>query len=388
MGPRDGATMGPARGPARGDARRAPRRLRAAGRLVFSEEGPAALCGASPQSFRLAYCRVLSRAVTVDGKGCIGLVPFYDFLNHGRLGSEASVELLTYGQAVRRAGGDVGAEGSFLDLDDALLVATADGETGAELLTGCADAGADEERRRVKLRSSTGSACLRPNFIVDLPSRRRRADARREKPAIPPVPTKRGRNAIGACSGYCAAPRRASRGRAIFFSSSGRGRFSTASPPARPSSGASACAAASRRVALRSFVSPATASGGGGGGASAASGPPSERARPRRRRRRGGRGASRTRRHAAPTPPRPRARSPSTARPATCKSSNNCESWGPARRATRRRARACARLRPPRVVHVVHPSWSTATARCASKRGRRCSAESDPARPLPRKPAA
>ena len=127
----------------------------------FSEEGPAALCGASPQSFRLAYCRVLSRAVTVDGKGCIGLVPFYDFLNHGRLGSEANVELLTYGQAVRRAGDASGAEGSFLDLDDMLLVATADIETGAELLTGYADAGADEDGYRVKLLLQYG-ICLPP----------------------------------------------------------------------------------------------------------------------------------------------------------------------------------------------------------------------------------
>ena len=157
----ESATMGPARGPARGDARRAPRRLRAAGRLVFSEEGPAALCGASPTDFRLAYCRVLSRAVTVDGKGCIGLVPFYDFLNHGRLGSEANVELLTYGQAVRRAGDASGAEGSFLDLDDMLLVATADIETGAELLTGYADAGADADGFRVKLLLQYG-ICLPP----------------------------------------------------------------------------------------------------------------------------------------------------------------------------------------------------------------------------------
>ena len=127
----------------------------------FSDEGPAALCGASPESFRLAYCRVLSRAVTVDGKGCIGLVPFYDFLNHGRLGSEANVELLTYGQAVRRAGDASGAEGSFLDLDDMLLVATADIETGAELLTGYADAGADEDGYRVKLLLQYG-ICLPP----------------------------------------------------------------------------------------------------------------------------------------------------------------------------------------------------------------------------------
>jgi len=128
----------------------------------FSDEGPAALCGASPESFRLAYCRVLSRAVTVDGKGCIGLVPFYDFLNHGRLGSEANVELLTYGQAVRRAGDASGAEGSFLDLDDMLLVATADIETGAELLTGYADAGADEDGYRVKLLLQYG-ICLPPS---------------------------------------------------------------------------------------------------------------------------------------------------------------------------------------------------------------------------------
>ena len=97
----------------------------------------------------------------VDGKGCIGLVPFYDFLNHGRLGSEANVELLTYGQAVRRAGDASGAEGSFLDLDDMLLVATADIETGAELLTGYADAGADEDGYRVKLLLQYG-ICLPP----------------------------------------------------------------------------------------------------------------------------------------------------------------------------------------------------------------------------------
>ena len=128
----------------------------------FSDEGPAALCGASPTDFRLAYCRVLSRAVTVDGKGCIGLVPFYDFLNHGRLGSEANVELLTYGQAVRRAGDASGAEGSFLDLDDMLLVATADIETGAELLTGYADAGADEDGYRVKLLLQYGICASSP----------------------------------------------------------------------------------------------------------------------------------------------------------------------------------------------------------------------------------
>ena len=41
----------------------------------FSDEGPAALCGASSESFRLAYCRVLSRAVTVGGRAAIKYLP-------------------------------------------------------------------------------------------------------------------------------------------------------------------------------------------------------------------------------------------------------------------------------------------------------------------------
>ena len=102
-------------------------------------------------------CRcVLSRSAAIDGRGNHGLVPFFDFLNHGSLGSDANVELMTYGQAVRRAGDETGDEAGVLDLDDMLLVATQDIVAGAELLTAYAAAGDDDVDYRLRLLLSYG----------------------------------------------------------------------------------------------------------------------------------------------------------------------------------------------------------------------------------------
>ena len=181
----------------------------------FSEEGPAALCGASPQSFRLAYCRVLSlsRAVTVDGKGCIGLVPFYDFLNHGRLRQrgERRTSNVRPGRAPR--GRRVGRRG--LVPRPRRHVAGCDGRhrNGRRA--------ADGLRRRRRRRGRLPRQAAAP--VRDLPAsgltvirhcrqRRRRAPqtkgAQRESRYASPYYPRKGRKSASVMFRYCAAPRR------------------------------------------------------------------------------------------------------------------------------------------------------------------------------------
>ena len=135
---------------------------------------------------------------------------------------------------------------------------------------------------RAACRRTNGTARGRPPpvskfalYLVPSPPPPQRPPRERESPLCRSITHRKVAASARSCSGYCAAPRRASRGRAIFFIIGTRC-FSTASPPARPGSGASACAAASRT----SRCGPSSRPGMGRPAAAAAA-----RRRPRARRR-------------------------------------------------------------------------------------------------------
>lgn len=98
------------------------------------------------------YALVMSRAAYL-GKSWnyrIGIVPFFDMLNHSHDATEANVDLTSFGDCLDRAGENVDLSEISLDRKDMLLVLNKDVARGQELLTQY-ETDVQDERTQLKL---------------------------------------------------------------------------------------------------------------------------------------------------------------------------------------------------------------------------------------------